>query len=72
MPKQSEQEEFQPELKENEEITPAHLAIVDCLLRDGIALSLKAHFIDELPDIASLKKTLIYLNLSFNNFKVCL
>jgi hypothetical protein len=68
--KKSEIEEVQPELKENEEITPAHLAIIDCLLRNGIALSLKAHFIDELPDLASLRKSLVYLNLSFNNFKV--
>ena len=70
MLKKSEIEEVQPELKENEEITPAHLAIIDCLLRNGIALSLKAHFIDELPDLASLRKSLVYLNLSFNNFKV--
>ena len=70
MSKKSEIEEVQPELKENEEITPAHLAIIDCLLRNGIALSLKAHFIDELPDLASLRKSLVYLNLSFNNFKV--
>ena len=57
-------------LREDEEITPAHVAIVDCLLRNGQALSLKGYFIEDLPDMSSLKKTLIYLNLSFNNFKV--
>ena len=52
-----------------EQVSPAELAVIDSLLRNGLALSLKAHFIDQLPDISSLKKTLIYINLSFNNFK---
>ncbi len=50
-------------------ITPAHLAILDALIRDGLALSLKAFFIDQLPDVSPLQKTLIYFNLSFNNFQ---
>jgi Leucine-rich repeat (LRR) protein len=50
------------------EITPAHLAILDALIRDGLALSLKAYFIDQLPDVSPLQNTLIYFNLSFNNF----
>ncbi|CAF0740069.1 unnamed protein product [Brachionus calyciflorus] len=53
----------------NEQVSPAELAVIDSLLRNGLALSLKAHFIDILPDISSLKNTLIYINLSFNNFK---
>ena len=56
--------------EEDDDITPAHLAIIDCLLRDGIALDLKGYFIGKLPDITSLNKTLIYINLSFNNFQV--
>jgi len=50
------------------EITPAQLAVIDSLLRNGVALSLKAHFIDQLPEISALTSSLIYLNLSFNNF----
>ncbi|XP_022102059.1 leucine-rich repeat-containing protein 63-like isoform X2 [Acanthaster planci] len=51
-------------------ITPSELAILDCLVNGGLALSLKAHFILALPDITPLTKTLTYLNLSFNDFRV--
>ncbi|XP_071950183.1 uncharacterized protein [Antedon mediterranea] len=51
-------------------ITPAELAILDCLVNGGLALSLKAHFIAQLPEITPLRTTLTYLNLSFNNFWV--
>ena len=64
------EEEEEENLNEEDQITPAQLAVVDCLLRNGLALSLKAHFIDKLPDLANLTKTLIYINLSFNNFNV--
>lgn len=30
----------------------------------------QAHFIDTLPDITPMSTTLVYLNLSFNNFQV--
>jgi hypothetical protein len=40
------------------------------LLRNGYVLNLKAHFIDQLPDISPLYSTLVYINLSFNNFSV--
>jgi len=50
-------------------ISPSELAILDSLIAGGTALSLKAHFIDELPDISPLMKTLQYLNLCFNNFQ---
>ncbi|GFO40033.1 leucine-rich repeat-containing protein 63 [Plakobranchus ocellatus] len=49
-------------------ISPSELAILDSLIAGGTALSLKAHFISELPDVSPLLKTLTYLNLSFNNF----
>ncbi|XP_033096129.1 leucine-rich repeat-containing protein 63-like isoform X2 [Anneissia japonica] len=49
-------------------ITPAELAILDCLVNGGLALSLKAHFISELPEITPLMRSLTYLNLSFNDF----
>lgn len=65
-----EEEEEEEPINDDDQITPSQLAVVDCLLKNGLALSLKAHFIDKLPDLASLKKTLIYLNLSFNDFTV--
>ena len=55
---------------DDEQITSTHLAILECLLRNGLALSLKGHFVDEIPDLKSLKNRLIYINLSFNNFTV--
>ncbi|XP_071797975.1 uncharacterized protein [Asterias amurensis] len=51
-------------------ITPSELAILDCLVNGGLALSLKAHFILSLPEISPLTKTLVYLNLSFNDLRV--
>lgn len=50
-------------------ISPSELAILDSLIAGSTALSLKAHFIDALPDVTPLSSTLVYLNLSFNNFK---
>ena len=67
-----EEEEEEEPLNDEDQITPSQLAVVDCLLRNGLALSLKGHFIDKLPDLVSLRKTLIYINLSFNNFTVSL
>lgn len=64
------EEEDEANVDDENQITISKLAVVDSLLRNGLALSLKAHFIDKLPDINSLKKTLIYINLSFNNFQV--
>ncbi|KAH9490271.1 hypothetical protein Btru_035319 [Bulinus truncatus] len=55
---------------EDESITPSELAILDTLMSGGTALSLKAHFIDTLPDISPMTSSLIYLNLSFNNFQI--
>ena len=57
-------------IEDDSQISRAQLAIVDSLLRNGLTLSLKALFIDTLPDLTSLKSTLVYANLSFNNFKV--
>lgn len=50
-------------------ISPSELAILDTLISGGSALSLKAHFISEMPDIEPLMKTITYLNLSFNDFR---
>ncbi|XP_076809144.1 uncharacterized protein LOC143452165 [Clavelina lepadiformis] len=47
-------------------ITPSELSILNCLMDGGFVLSLKAHFISEIPDLSPLSPTLIYLNLSFN------
>ncbi|XP_053404310.1 leucine-rich repeat-containing protein 63-like [Mercenaria mercenaria] len=49
-------------------ITPSEIAILDSLIQGGKALSLKAHFISEMPDISPLTRKLVYLNLSFNDF----
>ncbi|XP_002130160.2 uncharacterized protein LOC100180427 [Ciona intestinalis] len=49
-------------------ITPSELAILNCLIEGGFVLSLKAHFIAEVPDLSPLAQSLIYLNLSFNEF----
>jgi hypothetical protein len=56
--------------EEENEITPAQVAVVDSLLGNGIILNLKANFIDTLPDISTLKSTLYYINLSYNHFEV--
>ncbi|XP_052216236.1 leucine-rich repeat-containing protein 63-like isoform X1 [Dreissena polymorpha] len=49
-------------------ISPSEIAILDSLIQGGKALSLKAHFICEMPDISPLVRNLVYLNLSFNDF----
>ena len=60
------------ETKDDEDITPSKIAILDCLLNQSEALSLKAYFIEKLPDLKDLKYELRYMNLSYNNFKVML
>lgn len=59
----------QNEPTDEQEISLSQIAVIDCLLRNGLALSLKGHFINVLPDLSSLKNTLIYINLSYNNFR---
>lgn len=49
-------------------ITPSELSILNCLMEGGYVLSLKAHFIPQLPELSPLSTTLVYLNLSFNEF----
>ncbi|XP_072039785.1 uncharacterized protein [Amphiura filiformis] len=51
-------------------INPSELAILDCLVNGGLALSLKAHFIASIPEMSPLVKTITYLNLSFNDFMI--
>ncbi|XP_073470245.1 leucine-rich repeat-containing protein 63 isoform X2 [Aquarana catesbeiana] len=48
--------------------TYCDLAMLECLVHGGHALSLKAYFISKLPDLTPLYDTLFYLNLSFNEF----
>ncbi|XP_068121313.1 leucine-rich repeat-containing protein 63 [Hyperolius riggenbachi] len=48
--------------------TYCELAVLECLVNGGHALSLKAYFISILPDMTPLYNTLYYLNLSFNEF----
>ncbi|XP_063069655.1 uncharacterized protein LOC134460938 [Engraulis encrasicolus] len=47
-------------------ITPSQLAILHTHTHASTHLSLKAHFISQLPDVSLLADTLQYLNLSFN------
>ncbi|XP_039255800.2 uncharacterized protein LOC120332587 [Styela clava] len=49
-------------------ITPSELSILNCLMDGGYVLSLKAHFIPQIPELSPLSATLVYLNLSFNEF----
>ncbi|ELU10423.1 hypothetical protein CAPTEDRAFT_209667 [Capitella teleta] len=51
-------------------ISPTEIAVLDSLMNGGVALSLKAHFISDLPDIDPLANTITYLNLSFNDFRI--
>ncbi|XP_074657962.1 uncharacterized protein LOC141910963 [Tubulanus polymorphus] len=51
------------------EVSPSELAVLDSIVSGGTALSLKANFINQLPDIVTLSKTITYLNLSFNDFR---
>ena len=51
-------------------ITPSEAAIIESMMCGGSHLSLKAHFIDELPLLTPLAHTLISLNLSYNSLKV--
>uniref|UniRef100_A0A1I8ITN3 Leucine-rich repeat-containing protein 51 n=1 Tax=Macrostomum lignano TaxID=282301 RepID=A0A1I8ITN3_9PLAT len=51
------------------QISPAEICVLDCMLTGGIALSLKANFISALPDVSVLRHTLTYVNLSYNDFK---
>lgn len=50
-------------------ISPSEAAVLECMMSGGSHLSLKAHFIDELPLLSPLARTLTLLNLSYNSFK---
>lgn len=52
-----------------ETITHSELAVLDSFEQGGISLDLKAYFIDRLPDLTLIAHTLVYLNLSFNDFQ---
>lgn len=50
-------------------ISPSEYAILQCMMQGGRNLSLKAHFLDSLPDLYPVTHTLLYLNVSFNDFR---
>ena len=50
-------------------ISPSEVAILQCMMQGGTNLSLKAHFLDSLPDLYPVTHTLHYLNISFNDFR---
>ncbi|XP_065832223.1 leucine-rich repeat-containing protein 63-like [Oscarella lobularis] len=47
----------------------AEAAVLNCMLSGGTDLVLKAHFLQSLPDLDSLRFTLLHLNLSFNELR---
>ena len=51
-------------------ISPPEMVILNSMMQGGERLSLKAHFLAELPDLQPLAHTLTYLNLAFNELKV--
>ena len=51
-------------------ISPPEMVILNSIMHGGERLSLKAHFLAELPDLQPLVHTLIYLNVAFNELKV--
>ena len=51
-------------------ISPPEMVVLNCMMQGGECLSLKAHFLPELPDLQALAHTLTYLNLAFNELKV--
>ncbi|XP_078614118.1 uncharacterized protein LOC144883440 isoform X2 [Branchiostoma floridae x Branchiostoma japonicum] len=53
---------------DDDTISPTELAVLDAIVNGGHVLSIKAHFVNQLPDIAPITNTLVYLNLSFNDF----
>ncbi len=52
-------------------ISPAEVAILESMMEGGVQLSLKAHFLSQLPSLAPVTATLTYLNVSFNDLRVC-
>ena len=50
-------------------IEPSEVAILQCMMQGGTNLSLKAHFLDTLPDLYPVMHTLHYLNVSFNDLR---
>ena len=52
----------------DDEVSPTEFAVLESLFSGGRWLSLKAHFISDVPNLMLLRKTLTYINLSFNCF----
>ena len=50
-------------------IGPSEVAILQCMIQGGTSLSMKAHFLDSFPDLYPVTHTLLYLNVSFNDFR---
>ncbi|XP_070594473.1 leucine-rich repeat-containing protein 63 isoform X2 [Erythrolamprus reginae] len=53
--------------KANEMLEKAEMAVLFCIMHRKTGLSLKAHFLSELPDLSPLADFLLYLNLSYNS-----
>lgn len=61
-----------PDAQHQPLISPAEVAVLDCMMQGGGKLSLKAHFLPKMPDIGPLSCTLTFLNISYNDFTVSL
>jgi len=57
------------EIESDQAISPVELAVLQCIRLGGTKLILKAHFIDQLPDMSQISTSLAHINLSFNNFE---
>ncbi|XP_063156159.1 leucine-rich repeat-containing protein 63 [Candoia aspera] len=52
---------------DNELLNKAEMVVLFCIMHRKAGLSLKAHFLSQLPDLLPLSDFLLYLNLSYNN-----
>lgn len=59
-----------PSAVDGDQISPAEVCVLDCIMNGGEALSVKGSFVHQLPDISMLLHTLTYVNISYNNFTV--
>merc|ERR1712002_988773 len=67
--KEAQNDSVTSQLNRTNELSQAQLEVVASFIAGGEVLSLKGHFLTELPDTKAVSKTLIFLDLSFNSFK---
>jgi len=67
---QAENSTLTSQLSKDSALSKAQLEVVASFIAGGEVLSLKGHFLTELPETKPIWKTLIYLDLSYNSFKI--